>query len=161
MDNYLHGGYMKRRIRLKGRIRTYRKFSLYLGGLLLVVNAGMLAIDYRAGLLLGFFTVFYFAVTLTLYFYNKPVIINELVSFATQYGQIQKRLLRELELPHALLDDTGKVIWTNQAFENVIRQPKGYSKSIMSLFPSISRDRLPDDNGVEETQYEMTYDGKD
>ena len=152
---------MKRRIRLKGRIRTYLKFSLYLGGLLLVVNAGMLAIDYRAGLLLGFFTVFYFAVTLTLYFYNKPVIINELVSFATQYGQIQKRLLRELELPHALLDDTGKVIWTNQAFENVIRQPKGYSKSIMSLFPSITRDRLPDDNGVEETQYEMTYDGKD
>lgn len=161
MDNYLHGGYMKKRIRLKGRIRTYLKFSLYLGGLLLVVNAGMLAIDYRAGLLLGFFTVFYFAVTLTLYFYNKPVIINELVSFATQYGQIQKRLLRELELPHALLDDTGKVIWTNQAFENVIRQPKGYSKSIMSLFPSITRDRLPDDNGVEETQYEMTYDGKD
>lgn len=152
---------MRKRIRLKGRIRTYLKFSLYLGGLLLVVNAGMLAIDYRAGLLLGFFTVFYFAVTLTLYFYNKPVIINELVSFATQYGQIQKRLLRELELPHALLDDTGKVIWTNQAFENVIRQPKGYSKSIMSLFPSITRDRLPDDNGVEETQYEMTYDGKD
>lgn len=152
---------MKKRIRLKGRIRTYLKFSLYLGGLLLVVNAGMLAIDYRAGLLLGFFTVFYFAVTLTLYFYNKPVIINELVSFATQYGQIQKRLLRELELPHALLDDTGKVIWTNQAFENVIRQPKGYSKSIMSLFPSITRDRLPDDNGVEETQYEMSYDGKD
>lgn len=126
-----------------------------------MVNAGMLAIDYRAGLLLGFFTVFYFAVTLTLYFYNKPLIINELVSFATQYGQIQKRLLRELELPHALLDDTGKVIWTNQAFETVIRQPKGYSKSIVSLFPSITRDRLPDDNGVEETQYELTYDGKE
>lgn len=152
---------MKKRIRLKGRIRTYLRFSLYLGGLLFVVNAGMLAIDYRAGLLLGFFTVFYFAVTLTLYFYNKPLIINELVSFATQYGQIQKRLLRELELPHALLDDTGKVIWTNQAFETVIRQPKGYSKSIVSLFPSITRDRLPDDNGVEETQYELTYDGKE
>lgn len=152
---------MKKRIRLKGRIRTYLRFSLYLGGLLLVVNAGMLAIDYRAGLLLVFFTVFYFAVTLTLYFYNKPLIINELVSFATQYGQIQKRLLRELELPHALLDDTGKVIWTNQAFETVIRQPKGYSKSIVSLFPSITRDRLPDDNGVEETQYELTYDGKE
>lgn len=155
------GAYMKNRIRLKGRIKTYLQFSIYLGVLLLVVNAGMLAIDYRAGLLLGFFTIFYFAVTLSLYFYNKPVIINELVSFATQYGQIQKRLLRELELPHALLDDTGKVIWTNQAFENVIKQPKGYNKSIMSLFPSITRDRLPDDSGVEETQYELTYGGNE
>ncbi len=152
---------MKKRIKLKGRIKTYLQFSIYLGGLLLVVNAGMVAIDYRAGLLLGFFTLFYFAVTLSLYFYNKPVIMNELVSFATQYGQIQKRLLRELELPHALLDDTGKVIWTNVAFENIIHQPKGYSKTITSLFPSITRDKLPDNEGVEEAQYELTYDSKE
>lgn len=152
---------MKKRIKLKGRIKTYLQFSIYLGGLLLVVNAGMVAIDYRAGLLLGFFTLFYFAVTLSLYFYNKPVIMNELVSFATQYGQIQKRLLRELELPHALLDDTGKVIWTNVAFENIIHQPKGYSKTITSLFPSITRDKLPDNAGVEEAQYELTYDSKE
>ncbi len=152
---------MKNRIRLKGRIKTYLQFSIYLGVLLLVVNAGIFLIDYRAGLLLGFFTIFYYAVTLSLYFFNKPVIINELVSFATQYGQIQKKLLRELDLPHALLDDSGKVIWTNQAFETVIGQPKGYSKSIMSLFPTITRDRLPDDEGVEETQYELAYEGKE
>lgn len=152
---------MKKRIKLKGRIKTYLQFSIYLGGLLLVVNAGIVAIDYRAGLLLGFFTLFYFAVTLSLYFYNKPVIMNELVSFATQYGQIQKRLLRELELPHALLDDTGKVIWTNVAFENIIHQPKGYNKTITALFPSITRDKLPDNEGVEEAQYELTYDSKE
>ena len=126
-----------------------------------MVNAGIVAIDYRAGLLLGFFTLFYFVVTLSLYFYNKPVIMNELVSFATQYGQIQKRLLRELELPHALLDDTGKVIWTNVAFENIIHQPKGYNKTITALFPSITRDKLPDNEGVEEAQYELTYDSKE
>lgn len=152
---------MKKRIKLKGRIKTYLQFAIYLGGLLLVVNAGILAIDYRAGLLLGFFTLFYFIVTLSLYFYNKPVIMNELVSFATQYGQIQKRLLRELELPHALLDDSGKVIWTNIAFENIIHQPKGYNKTITSLFPSITREKLPDNAGVEETQYELTYDAKE
>ncbi len=152
---------MKKRIKLKGRIKTYLQFSIYLGGLLLVVNAGIVAIDYRAGLLLGFFTLFYFAVTLSLYFYNKPVIMNELVSFATQYGQIQKRLLRELELPHALLDDTGKVIWTNVAFENIIHQSKGYNKTITALFPSITRDKLPDNEGVEEAQYELTYDSKE
>ena len=39
------------------------------------------------------------------------------------------RLLRELDLPYALLDDGGKVIWTNAAFENIVHQPKGYRKS--------------------------------
>ena len=61
-----------------------------------------------------------------MYFYNKPIIMNELISFATEYGQIQRKLLRDLELPYALLDDSGKVIWTNIAFENVVHQPKGY-----------------------------------
>ena len=152
---------MKKRIRLKGRIKTFLHFGIYLGLLLCAVDAALFMIDARAGLLLGFFTLFYFAVTLTLYFYNKPIIINELVSFATEYGQIQRKLLRELEIPYALLDDTGKVIWSNIAFENVVHQPKGYNKSITGLFPTITRDRLPDDSGVDETQYDLQYENSE
>ena len=152
---------MKKRIKLKGRIKSYILFGIYLGILLFIVAGAVFMIDYRAGILLGAFTVFYFAVTLTLYFYNKPVIMNELISFATEYGQIQKKLLRDLDLPYALLDDAGRVIWTNIAFENVIHQPKGYNKSITSLFPTITRDRLPDDTGVDEAQYELEYEGSE
>ena len=150
---------MKKRIRLKGRIRTYIQFTLYLGLLLLAIDAAVLMLDFRAGLLTFGFTIFYFAITLPLYFYNKPIILNELISLATEYGQIQRKLLRDLELPYALLDDSGKVIWTNIAFENVVHQPKGYSKSITSLFPTITRDRLPDESGVDEAQYELEYEG--
>lgn len=150
---------MKKRIRLKGRIKTYIQFSIYLGILLCAVDAAICMIDYRAGLLLGVFTVFYFVVTLAMYFYNKPVIMNELISFATEYGQIQRKLLRDMELPYALLDDSGKVVWTNIAFESVVHQPKGYNKSITGLFPTITKDRLPDESEVDEAQYELEYDG--
>ncbi len=152
---------MKKRIKLKGRIKTYIQFCIYLGILLMVVDVAMFLIDLRAGALLSGFTVFYFAITLSLYFYNRPILMNELVSFATEYGQIQKKLLRELDLPYALLDDGGKVIWTNAAFENAVHQPKGYSKSITALFPAITRDRLPDENGVDEAQYEVEYEGSE
>lgn len=152
---------MKKRIRLKGRIKTYIQFSIYLGFLLLAVDAAMFLIDLRAGVLLSGFTILYFVVTLSRYFYNKPIIMNELISFATEYGQIQRKLLRELDLPYVLLDDTGKVIWTNLAFEAVVHQPKGYNKSITSLFPTITRDRLPDDTGIDEAQYELEYEGNE
>lgn len=148
---------MKNRIRLKGRIKTYLQFSLYLGVLLIAVNICTYFLSVQAALLLTCFTVFYFAITLALMFYNKPVIMNELVSFATQYGQIQRRLLRDLELPHALLDDTGKVIWTNREFERITHKEKGYSKSITSLFPAITKDRLPGEDDVEETEFEIDY----
>ena len=152
---------MKKRMKLKGRIRIYIQFCIYLGILLCVVDVAMFLIDYRAGLLLGGYTVLYFAITLSRYFYNKSIIINELVSFATEYGQIQRKLLRDLDLPYALLDDSGRVIWTNIAFETVTHQPKGYNKSITSLFPTITRARLPDDSGVDEAQYELEYEGSE
>lgn len=152
---------MKKRIKLKGHIKTYIQFCIYLGVLLCAVDAAMFLIDIRAGALLAAFIVIYFAITLSLYFYNKPVIMNELISFATEYGQIQRKLLRDMDLPYALLDDNGKVIWTNIAFETLVHQPKGYKKSITALFPTITRDRLPDDSGVDEAQYDLEYEGNE
>ncbi|MBR6665727.1 MAG: DHH family phosphoesterase [Lachnospiraceae bacterium] len=152
---------MKKHIRLKGRIKTYLNFTLYLGVLLCVVSIAASLADATAGVIVATFTLFYFAITLSLYYYNKPLIMNELISFATEYGQIQRRLLRDLEVPYALLDDTGKVIWTNIAFENMVHQPKGYNKSITSLFPAITREKMPDDLELDECQYNITYENRE
>ena len=152
---------MKTRMKVKGRIRTYMRFSIYLGFLLLAVTLAMYLIDLTAALILTAFTVLYFAITLTLYFYNKPVIMNELVSFATEYGQIQRKLLRELDIPYALLDEDGRIMWTNIAFETITHQPKGYNKSITTLFPTLTKDRLPNNNEVEEAVCELEFEGQD
>lgn len=150
---------MKNSVKLKGRLKKYLQTSVYLGVLLILVNIGIYIIDYRAGLILTCFVIFYFAVVLSLLLYNKPVIMNELVSFATQYGQIQRRLLRDLDLPHALLDDSGKVIWTNIAFEKAIHKEKGYRKSITSLFPAITKEKLPGD--VDEVELSVSFEDSD
>lgn len=149
---------MKNSVKLKGRLKSYLQSSLYLGFLLIVVDILIYMIDYRAGLILSGFIIFYIAIILAMMFYNKPIIMNELVSFATQYGQIQRRLLRDLELPHALLDDSGRVIWTNIAFERLVHQEKGYRKSVTSLFPSITKDKLPGLNGEDEVEFDVEYD---
>lgn len=148
---------MKNSVKLKGRLKSYLQSSLYLGFLLIAVDVLIYMIDYRAGLVLSGFIIFYIAIILSMMFYNKPVIMNELVSFATQYGQIQRRLLRDLELPHALLDDTGKIIWTNIAFEHITHQEKGYRKSITTLFPTITKDRLPGREGEGEIECQVDY----
>lgn len=141
---------LKSKIRLKGRLKRYVQTSLYLGFLLVVVNLVVYLINVPAGLVVTCFALLYFAVVLSLQFYNKPVIMNELISFATQYGQIQKVLLRELELPYAILDEVGKIVWTNEAFERIVHKDKGYRKSITSLFPSITREKLPGDQDMVE-----------
>lgn len=148
---------MKNNVRLKGRLKSYLQSSLYLGFLLMAVDVLIYMIDYRAGLVLSVFLILYFAIILSMMLYNKPIIMNELISFATQYGQIQRRLLRDLELPHALLDDAGKIIWTNIAFERLVHQEKGYRKSVTSLFPSITKDKLPGINEEDEVEFDVEY----
>lgn len=152
---------MKTRMKLKGRMRSYMQFSIYLGILLLFVDIAVFLISLQAGLLVLGFLVIYFAITMTMYFYNKPVLMNELISFATEYGQIQKRLLKELDIPYCLLDDAGKIIWTNVQFDTLIHQGKGYNKSLITIFPSLTKDKLPGEGEVEECQYELEYEGRE
>ena len=149
---------MKKNMKLKGRLKSYTQTTLYLGFLLVAVNLLIYILNVSAGLVLTCFTLFYFAVTVAMMLYNKPVIMNELVSFATQYGQIQKVLLRELGLPYAMLDEEGHIIWTNAYFEHVVHKDKGYRKSITSLFPSITKEKLPAE--MEEVDLEVSYEDR-
>ncbi|MDR0220619.1 MAG: DHH family phosphoesterase [Lachnospiraceae bacterium] len=146
---------MKQTVKLKGNLKRYLQTSVYLGVLLILFNGLVFWVDRQAGLILTCFTVFYFAVVLSVLFYNRPIIVNELVNFATQYGQIQKTLLYELELPYAILDDGGRMIWANRLFEKITHKGKNYHKHIASIFPDITPERLPAEN--DEESFEMDY----
>ena len=87
--------------------------------LLAVFNVPVYMINTKSGCVVTVFTVIYFIVVCLSYNYNKPVLVNELISFATQYGSAQKKLLEEFEIPYALLDHDGKILWLNQNFSEV------------------------------------------
>lgn len=55
-----------------------------------------------------------------MYVRSKSVVANELISFATQYSSVQKRLLNEFEVPYALLEYSGKILWVNDKFAELM-----------------------------------------
>lgn len=69
-----------------------------------------------------------------MYVRSKSVVANELISFATQYSSVQKRLLNEFEVPYALLEYSGKILWVNDKFSELMGVDKNYHKSITTLF---------------------------
>ncbi|MGN0413044.1 MAG: DHH family phosphoesterase [Lachnospiraceae bacterium] len=152
---------MKNNVKLKGRIKFNFMASIYMGCLLLLIDIGIYTLDVRAGLVISVFLACYFLTFGLIYLYAKPIIMNEMISFATQYGQIQRRLLRDLELPHALLDDQGKIIWTNKEFEKLTHKEKGYKKSITTLFSCITKDKLPGRGTEYMTELDLQYEGRD
>ena len=69
-----------------------------------------------------------------------------MLEFATNYDQIQGELLRNFDVPYALLDDTGKIEWMNDAFAGAVQKDTNYRRSITTIFPSIRRESLPKDD---------------
>jgi c-di-AMP phosphodiesterase-like protein len=150
---------MKNRVKIKGALKSHLQTSLYFGIAMILVNILIALINVESALIMGCFTVVYCVITGIMFFRNKPIIMNELISFATEYGQIQRKLLKELELPYVLLDDTGKVMWTNKAFDLLTHKAKGFNRSISSLFPELTRENLPGEE--EETEVKFSFESRD
>lgn len=147
---------MDNHVKLKGRLANYFSAPLRLGIFLILVNVIIYFMNWPSGLALSCFIVAYFCIVGSLYINNRTLLMNELVSFATEYGQIQKELLRELDVPYAILDDSGRIIWTNEEFEKTSHTDRKYRKSITTLFPQITRDTLPKDGKY--SDLEIVYD---
>ena len=133
---------MNRKIKLKGHLKEYLQTALLLGVFLAIVNVGIYFLNIFAGMCVSGFLVIYLIAMSTLLCRSKPVIVNEFIDFATQYGQVQSRLLKELDLAYVLLDETGKVIWTNEAFEHIIHKDKNWHKPISTVFPTVTKEKL-------------------
>lgn len=134
---------MNRRIKLGGALRAYLLWPIILTSVLLCMNLSIYLIDRLAGYVMTAFTVIYFAMALTVYMVKRHKIAAELVRFAMDYGQVQKRLLKELHLPYAILDLEGRMQWGNDEFMDIIQEKSAARRSISNIFPEITEEILP------------------
>ena len=95
------------------------------------------------------FIVLYVIIVLISNRRNRPLLINELVIFATQYGTVQKQLLNDFEIPYALLDYNSRFLWMNEKFTEITGKDKNYHKSVTTVFPSLTKDILQKSEAVE------------
>ena len=149
---------MDGKIKIKGQLKFYMQWPFILTILLVIMDILVFIVNAKAGTLVSVFVAVYILIVVFLYFHSRAVIMNELISFATQYGQVQKVLLKEFIVPYALLDNNGKILWMNDAFAKLCGKTRRYRKGVTNLFPDLTKDKLPKENEAEET---FQYDGKD
>ena len=127
---------------------------------LAVMTGVIYAIDPRAGIVAGIATAVYGLAAVAAYTYSRPVVHKELVSFATQYGQIQKRLLKELFIPYALLDGDSRILWYNEEFQKIVGKNGKRGKSVSGIFPELNRNVMPVEDNPQ-TTVELSYEERD
>ena len=139
----------KTNIKLKGKLRRYLNWPLYLTIVLILMDVAMYAQDIQMGAEFSGFIVLYVIIVLISNRRNRPLLINELVNFATQYGTVQKQLLNDFEIPYALLDYNSRFLWMNEKFTEITGKDKSYHKAVTTVFPSLTKDILQKSEAVE------------
>ena len=138
----------KTNLKLKGKLRRYLNWPLYLTIVLILMDVAMYAQDIQMGAEFSGFIVLYVIIVLISNRRNRPLLINELVNFATQYGTVQKQLLNDFEIPYALLDYNSRFLWMNEKFTEITGKDKNYHKSVTTVFPSLTKDILQKSEAV-------------
>ena len=141
----------------KRKLSTFFTIPLILGALLTVITILVYFIYWPVGMILTVFLVVYFAFILVLYRNNSEILRREMVDFATQYGQVQKEILRSFDVPYALLDESARILWMNDAFQDVVHGAVGYGKSVTKCFPALRKEILPADQT--EVRVPIDYEG--
>ncbi len=148
------------KIKFAGRLKSYMIWPILLSLLLIAMNVVMYFIQVTAGIWFTVCVGVYVVIVLSMYFRSRPRILNEIITFAAEYGQVQKRLLQELEIPYAVMDRQGKLLWVNNAFTELTGKTKQYHKSVTSVFSGITQEKLPK-NEEDEKEFHITYEKRD
>lgn len=115
------------------------------------MTIGLFVIDIQAGILGLGFSVIYWLIMLSVMFHDRPKLVNDLISFATNYGQVQRQLLYDFTIPYALVDNDGHFIWWNNKFSETVDSDKLYGKSIFGITNKITKENLPLEDVKEQT----------
>lgn len=148
----------KKNVRFKGKLRIYMCLPLFLTIPLIGINIFVYFDNYTSGAVFSGFVLVYFAVMLFAYLHNKPRLVDEMITFAAQYGTVQKQLLNEFEIPYALVDYNAKILWVNKRFTELTGKDKQFHKSISVIFPTLTKEIL---RKTEEASQHLTLDDRD
>lgn len=137
---------MKENMKVRGQLKWYLAWPLLLSLFLMFANVAVLLVSWQAACMMLPFTITYIAMSAWLRVYSCKRVLGGLVEFSAEYAWIQKQLLTEMALPYALADDDGRIVWMNQAFQEIIALEKGTRKNLLSLFPEVTKTDLAVDN---------------
>ncbi len=128
---------------MNSALKVYLLWPVYLTVLLLFMNLSIYVINKQAGYVMSGFVLVYFLIAATVFYFKRNQITTQLVRYAMDFAQVQKRLLKEMAIPYALLDVDGRLQWGNNEFMDLLQGRKVLGRSISSILPGITQESIP------------------
>ena len=109
--------------------------------ILIMINVITYAIDVRAGAVMSLATFVYIILMLSIAIKYNSNVTKRLIDFGSAYSLVQRQMLKEMDVPYGLIDENGKILWTNNQFDTLFEKSV-LNKNIMNIFEGIKPEYL-------------------
>ncbi len=110
-----------------------------------------LLIDYRVSLVLLGYLLVYLALAIGYYLLRRKRLLTDLVQFAVDYDDLQKKVMTELEVPFGMVDQFGHLLWANDDFLEIIQDEGAARRNIQNVLPNVPLKKL------ESAEFDIEY----
>ncbi len=133
---------MKGKKNVKGQLGVYMQWPVWLAVLVILMNVVVGVMDLGAGIAMGGFTLIYLILAVSLYVFTRKKLLAGMVEFSADYAWIQKKLLADLDVPYVVTDESGRMLWMNDRFNDLVKETHGKTGTLMSMFPDVEKELL-------------------
>ena len=149
---------MEKEKSLKNKIRFLLIVPMLLAVILLAIVYMTMGLDSRETYIATGVILLYALVVTVAYLRLRPVLDANLVDYALEQGKIQKELLKNLAVPYAILDHSGRILWANRMFrDDICHGEKHVRKKMDYYFPELTSSVF---SHIEDNTMEIYYDDR-
>lgn len=139
----------------KSRMIGYFRIVITLGVILWVTDFLVLFLDLRSFAAFSACCVLYTAIMAATYVNSRAVFRKEMEAYAEELHATEDLLLKELDLPYALLNEEGVLLWKNPAFDRAIGREGGIRKPVQASIPALRKESFPTDEKPAKLKIEL------
>ena len=147
-------------VKLGSYLKFYVHWPVYMASILVIISIGCFVADMRSGAIMLVMSLVFAIIVGVFYFFSRSIILKDLMEIATEYGEVQNKVLKELGIPYAILQEDGKIIWMNDQFEHLLHMKNDGELYIHKFIPELTKEHFPKGED-DDRQVELVYDKKE
>ena len=150
---------MKNEKSLRRKIQYIILIPIILAILLTCVTIYVNGLESKVGTFSLAILVVYIIISIIIYLRMIPSVDSVVLDYSLEQGKIQKELLADLEIPYAIMDTSGHIMWANKMFKETIgvNPESRIKRSIDVYFPELVPDIIDTED---EANLNLEYDDR-
>lgn len=129
--------------KVKGTLRSYLRWPLLLGILLIIMNIQIYTMNLKAGFIMSAYVIVYLIIAALLYYFKRGALLHDLVQYSMRFNATVNKIATNLDVPVALVGPDKHVIWENKQFHNKFSLDLKKKYPITDAIPALTNGSFP------------------